>query len=869
MIRVNTFFPALLAGGILLLFIFFPKDTLADDPDLTVDEWLVLDPVTMPLPAFHDVESIRGERFDEQKLLELGVLDHSDWWPSAGDAVDWDRTTQLLWNSQSGADLTLDAAEDDTPHVGWAGVYVETDRWTRAELTVKGHHPFAVYLNGDQVTQQPRAVDEESDAEEARQTIELPRGKHFLLINTVKSPDTEADWSIRAELNAMSPDDALLHATTDSERFLALPHIMDVPRVSSLSTAPAGDLTAVTITQQLPPDGRSESRIELRTTDDGEIYRTFGGGMQIGNLQWAPEERQFAYVDRTQQGADLWLVDLATGEKERLLDSVEDFGSFSWSPTGDFLVYSISESPDPDDSGVQKLRKMEDRRPGFHTRSFLYRLNLPEGTTQRLTAGELTTGLQGVSPDGEQLLFSRSHIDYSERPYTRGELSILDLNTLQVDSLFAQPFMGSAEWSPDGEQILVAAGPSAFGDAGIDLPDDRISNDYDTQAYLYTIETGEIDPITEDFDPSIAQAQWHEEENAIFFTTTDRSFVNLYRYDIDDRTFDLIETEGDALQSFSLADRGTMATYTSSGTSDPQQAWLLDITTGSSTHLLNPAAKEFAPVRLGEVQDWPFTNERDEEIEGHVYYPPDFDASEEYPVIVYYYGGVVPTTRSFGGGYPYELWAADGYLVYVLQPTGTIGYGQEFSSLHVNDWGKIVADEIIDGVSQFLDAHNYADRDNVGAIGASYGGFMTMLLQTRTDLFSAAVSHAGISNITSYWGDGFWGFQYSAVASAESFPWDSPELYIDQSPLFHADKITTPLLLLHGDADTNVPPAESMQMFTALQLLGQDVAYVQFEGENHGIVDYSKRIEWTNTIRSWFDKQLKGEAEWWNALYND
>jgi dipeptidyl aminopeptidase/acylaminoacyl peptidase len=262
-------------------------------------------------------------------------------------------------------------------------------------------------------------------------------------------------------------------------------------------------------------------------------------------------------------------------------------------------------------------------------------------------------------------------------------------------------------------------------------------------------------------------------------------------------------------------------------------------------------------------------NERGQEIEGRIYYPPYFDQERKYPCIVYYYGGTSPVTRDFGGRYPKELWAANGYVVYVLQPSGATGFGQAFSALHVNDWGKIVADEIIDGVKQFLKTHPFVDPERVGCIGASFGGFMTMLLQTRTDLFTAAVSHAGISSISSYWGEGYWGYLYSALATANSFPWNRKDIYIDQSPLFHAEKVTTPILLLHGSQDTNVPPGESIQFYTALKLLGKEVELIEVADQNHWIMDHKKRKLWSKTILAWFDRWLKDQSEWWDALYSE
>ncbi len=232
-----------------------------------------------------------------------------------------------------------------------------------------------------------------------------------------------------------------------------------------------------------------------------------------------------------------------------------------------------------------------------------------------------------------------------------------------------------------------------------------------------------------------------------------------------------------------------------------------------------------------------------------------------------FYGGTSPIDKSFGGRYPKDLWTEHGYIVYVLQPSGATGFGQEFSALHVNDWGRTTAAEVITGTKKLLESHPFINPYRVGCIGASFGGFMTQLIITRTDLFAAAVSHAGISMIASYWGEGYWGYGYNAVAAAESFPWNRKDVYVDQSPLFAADRIVTPLLLLHGASDTNVPPGESEQMYTALKILGKEVEYIKYSGQNHFILDYKKRVAWSDAQLAWFDKWLKDQPEWWNDMY--
>ena len=858
-----------LSAPFLLLLFLTPSAAADGKPEpVPLDAWLQLGPTASPLPAFHDD---RAGRYSSKDLLESRQL--PDGVPRATAAVPWGSGGELSWapvRARKDGRILL-GKKSSAPGTAWLATFLHVPRFSEVTLTVRSHHLLRVDVDGETEARRKACTGAEDDSDDelepgkATAELQLEAGVHRILIKAVREPECEHPWAVSAEV-AASIEGVTLSAELIPERPLQLSDVLDAQRPSAVALSPDGELVAITLQRILPGTDDSERWIEVRHMQDGRLERTYRGG-SMSSVGWAPTGRRLTYVTRSDGKGTLWLADLEAGSVTALIERVEGLGGHRWARDGASVLYSVREEADENDNGIQRLLGLRDRQAGARDRSFLYQLAVPGGGHRRLTAGELTTSAGGLSPDGRRLLFTRAVDDYDARPYIRRELFVLDLETLEPELIYRGDFFGSATWSPDGERLLVVAGPSAFGGAGRAVPEGTIANDYDEQLYVMDADGGNVRPLSLEFDPSINSAVWHHGDGNIYLNVTEGPRRRLYRFDPSSGSYRALETGADVLNDVDIARVAPVAAYIASSAAQPPRVHALDLSGGEPRVLHFPGEETFRDVLIGAVKSWSFVSRRGATIEGRVHYPPDFDASRRYPAIVYYYGGTSPTSREFGGRYPKNWWSANGYVVYVLQPSGTIGYGQEYSALHVNDWGAITGEDILEGVDAFLEAHPFVDRSRLGCIGASYGGFMTQYLLTRTDRFAAGISHAGISSLGSYWGEGYWGYAYSGVATAGSFPWNRGEIYVGHSPLFNADRIHTPLLLLHGTQDTNVPPGESEQLYTALKLLGREVEYVRIEGQDHHILKHDQRVIWSKTIVAFFDRWLKGEPEWWEHLY--
>jgi dipeptidyl aminopeptidase/acylaminoacyl peptidase len=849
-------------------FLLVANSLLADSLNIktATNQWLVAGPLPVSLPAFSDQPDMKGKTFTTEKLLQS--IDLSDKTKVTEGALVFNRNeNKYSWRKQQLSEnktLKLEKVDSTQTELYFVATYVEAFRFSAFRLSVESVAPFEIRLNGEKLGGR-NTLSDSQETKPVKVELKLETGKHLLVIKTLLTAKSMEGVDVKVHIEMDESLNTLVWSL-DPIRKKNISDVLEGVRINSLQLSPDGRHYLIGYSETRPPDGKQESWYELRQTQSNKVLHNFRWA-KISQIAFHPSNNSISFLSGAGDSRKLVLFDFINNKERILMEIPKDFGSYTWSPKGDQLVFSTSESDKADDSKLRKIEGMPDRWPWYRTRSQLHLFNVESGMHWPLTHGYLSTSFHDFSPDGQKILISQSEVDFAERPFSRQTVMELNLYTHAIDTLWVSNHSATASYSPEGNRLLVTGGPMLFDGIGLNVPEGTSPNNYDTQAFIYDLEKQAAKAITRDFDPKIMKAAWSSFDGRIYLQTEDKAYNRLVVYDPVRNTYRQLEAEVEIVLGFDLAKTGPALVYYGNSISAPEKAMLLNTRNLSQNLLSYPEKEIFDQVEMGNTKVWQTKVSSGQLIEGQVYYPPGFDPEKKYPMIVYYYGGTNPVDRSFRGRYPKNYFAAHGYVVLVVNPSGATGFGQEFSALHVNNWGITVADEIIESTKQFLLEHPFVDPKAVGSIGASYGGFMTMLLATRTDIFAASISHAGISSISSYWGEGFWGYLYSATATANSYPWNNKEIYVEQSPLFHADKVSTPLLLLHGDQDTNVPRGESIQMYTALKLLGKTVEYIEVQGQNHTILDYKKRIQWQKTIMAWFDNWLKDQPQWWEELY--
>jgi dipeptidyl aminopeptidase/acylaminoacyl peptidase len=261
-------------------------------------------------------------------------------------------------------------------------------------------------------------------------------------------------------------------------------------------------------------------------------------------------------------------------------------------------------------------------------------------------------------------------------------------------------------------------------------------------------------------------------------------------------------------------------------------------------------------IDMQPLESFTFKGANNDDVQGFLIKPPGFDPAKKYPLKFLIHGG---PQGAWGNDWTYrwnaELFAANGYVVVMINFHGSTGYGQKFTDSISGDWGGKPYVDLMKGLDYVEKGYPFIDKTREAALGASYGGYMANWLLGHTDRFKCIVSHDGTFNTESAYGttEELWFMEWEFKGP----PWQQRELYRKFSPHLFADKFRTPTLVVHGQLDYRLDVNEGFQLFTTLQRLKIPSKMLYFPDEGHWVVKPQNSQLWYKTVNDWVDQWCK------------
>ncbi len=605
----------------------------------------------------------------------------------------------------------------------------------------------------------------------------------------------------------------------------------------------------------------TDSHIQVAPFEGG-ASRRLTAGTRDAAPRWSPDGAQLAFRRRADEDspAQLWLLPSDGGESTRLTDIPGGVSDHVWAPDGQaiYCLADVDPSHDEEQDGPERPRTREVRELYYRgdtigwrgeTRTHVFRVDVPGGSHEQLTDGDFNHRSLAVSPDGERLAFVS---DRSPRRFLRapwgGELCVMPASGGRVRRLvWKDVAAGGTAWSPDGTEIAFVGSPDA--------------NTWQHYIYLADAETGACRPLTDDevepqagFFPIAAAppVAWHGDR--VVFAADSRGSSGIYSVDRDgDLRAERAEEE--IVGGLTASPDGRRLAFLASTYEQPGEVTTLDLKGGGSAVLTSSSEEYLASHAIGRTER--FTVERDGvEIDCRLVFPPDFDESRRYPLVLDIHGG---PNGFFGPGFSplHQVIACAGNLVLYTNPRGSTTYGEAFTSAVFEDWGGEDSRDLLAALDAVCE-RPYVDADRLGVHGYSYGGFMSSWLIGHDQRFRAAAIGAPVTNLLSMYG------QTDIAASFGEQQWgglpqDRLDHYLERSPVMYVDAIETPVLLQHGDADIRVPISQSEELFAGLKRRGKPVEFIRYPDCSHLFLRVghpSLRQEYYDRVVEWFARWL-------------
>ena len=661
---------------------------------------------------------------------------------------------------------------------------------------------------------------------------------------------------------------ALLNA--QSKRPMTADDLMRVRGVGGVAMSPAGDRVLYTVSAWEHANAKGDTALGDKHDRRSHVWIVpFAGGAarQLTSSergesqpQWSPDGSLIAFVSArgTGTGEDgpkpqIWLLHADGGEGWQLTTARDGIVAYAWSPDGKRIAYL---TPDTLSREVEaKLRRRDDPKvfEGDLRLNHLWVVDLESKSATKVTSGAYTVrGTPSWSPDGTKLAFDASPTTLIRDE--RHDAYVVEIGTKQLDPITSTHDVESTpQFSPDGRSL-------AFTTSGHEWKayKDGIMPRTIRNAHLVTWNVAArtiTDHAVATFDVSAGQPRWSPDGKHLWFSASDRVWQSLYDYDIAAKSYTKLTTDVIAGGASASRDGSKMA-FVFDTPNLPAEVYVQDASLPTPKRITNTNAW-LTDVALGESEVITWKSKDGATVEGVLLKPVGYTPGQKVPLIVSAHGG--PTgahTNGFkGGSGPGQSWAARGWAVLYPNPRGSTGYGEKWMRGNIPDWGGGDYRDIMTGVDELI-RKGIADSTQMAFEGWSYGGYMTSWVVSQTGRFKAAMMGAGLPSLLSMAGTtdipGYIDTFFNGMPQYDgSIMNPQMKFMLERSAISYSDKVTTPLLILHGGNDERVPIGQPMEFYRALKNRGKTTELVFYPREGHGFSEYYHQMD-----------RMKREYEW-------